>query len=101
MSRRQGGERAAHWAIRFGPTLRSHLSLALRPMSDDVQAAGPSSDAACPAFVPRANAKRCETISNVEQSKRLVRSRFRPIPQVSGLGVCAQLAHPELVDQHP
>ena len=39
-----------------------------------------------PAFVPRTNAKRCETMSNVEQSKRLVRPRFRPFPQVSGLG---------------
>ena len=27
----------------------------------------------CPAFVPRANAKRCETMSNVEQSNSLAR----------------------------
>jgi hypothetical protein len=46
-------------------------------------------DLVCPAFVPRANEKRCETLSNVEQSKRLLRARFRPTLQASGLGVRA------------
>jgi hypothetical protein len=40
----------------------------------------------CPAFVPRANAKRCETMSNVEQSNPLVGCPFRPSAQVSEVG---------------
>jgi hypothetical protein len=43
----------------------------------------------CPAFVPRANAKRCETMGNAAHSKSLVRRHFRGSPQVSGLGVRA------------
>jgi hypothetical protein len=62
------------------------LSRVLACGSGDDSGPSAASGLALSAFVPRANAKHCETISKVEQSKRLVRSRLSSIGASQEIG---------------
>src|SRR5919198_3538502 len=61
---------------------------------------GPFVVVGCRAFVPLANAQRCETMGNVEQSNALLRSHFSLSSQVNELGVRALTRRRSVVRNH-